>query len=225
MGLLTSASRASRKAAKAEKAGSASGPASGSSSADDLANSKSDAAVGSSGTGEQSGGANPDNPDNPAQPKTEQIPAIHALLSLERTRAKVAASSRKRALEHGCETLAGCNDMNARTVLDALLAREKLGSTALGDGIAIPHCRLADCTAPIGVLLSLADGVDYLAPDDEPVDLLFILVVPENANEAHLQILSALAGLLIEPDNRAQLRDARDNLTLFETLQRLSRSA
>ena len=143
------------------------------------------------------------------------------LLSLERTRAKISVSSRKRALEHACEILAGCSDLNPRNVLDALLAREKLGSTALGEGVAIPHCRLKNCQAPAGVLLTLENAVDYDAPDNTPVDLLFALVVPENTNDEHLKILSQLAGILVEADNRAALRRARDHLTLFESMQTL----
>ena len=152
----------------------------------------------------------------------KELPLLRQLLSIDRTRARVSASSRKRALEHGSEILAGSNDLNARSVLDALLARERLGSTALGDGVAIPHCRLAQCDAPVGVLLTLAEPVDYNAPDDGPfkgcVDILFILVVPESANDEHLKILSQLASILIEETNRVALREARDHSTLFETM-------
>ena len=158
---------------------------------------------------------------------TSQAPefALPRLLSADRTRARVTASSRKRALEHGCEILAGCNDLDARSVLDALLARERLGSTALGEGVAIPHCRLTDCKAPVGVLVTLAEPVDYNAPDDGDVDLLFILVVPDDAADEHLQLLSLLAGLLIEEDHRKALRAARDHLTLFETMMHISRQS
>ncbi len=143
---------------------------------------------------------------------------LKRLLTADRTRARISASSRKRALEYGCEILAGSNDLNARAVLDALLARERLGSTALGEGVAIPHCRFEDCKAPVGVLLTLAQPVDYNAPDDGDVDLLFILVVPEDTTDEHLQILSKLAGILIKAESRQALRDARDHLTLFETM-------
>jgi len=154
---------------------------------------------------------------------TQPYHALHRLLSADRTRARAAANSRKRALEHGCEVLAGSNELNARAVLDALLARERLGSTALGEGVAIPHCRLPECTVPVGVLISLDKGVDYNAPDDKDVDLLFILVVPDSATDEHLQVLSQLASILIDDDNRRALRDARDNLTLFETMIGFSR--
>lgn len=153
-----------------------------------------------------------------ANAKREPRQALSRLLSADRTSARVAASSRKRALEHGCEILAGSNELNARSVLDALLARERLGSTALGEGVAIPHCRLEECKAPVGVLLTLDKGVDYNAPDDLDVDLLFILVVPDNAADEHLQVLSQLANILIKDANRTALRQANDSLTLFETM-------
>jgi len=78
-------------------------------------------------------------------------------------------------------------------IFDALLARERLGSTSLGHGVALPHSRLANIDEPIAALITLEKGVDYEAVDDEPVDMLFGLLVPEVCNDEHLQILSALA--------------------------------
>ncbi len=152
----------------------------------------------------------------------ESSHALHQLLSVDRTSARVTASSRKRALEHGCEILDGSNSLNARAVLDALLARERLGTTALGEGIAIPHCRLPECLEPVGVLLTLDKGVDYNAPDDDDVDVLFILVVPDSATDEHLQVLSQLASILLDEENRKALRAAPDNLTLFEAMMSCS---
>jgi len=150
--------------------------------------------------------------------------ALHRLLSADRSSARVTASSRKRALEHGCEILACSNELNARSVLDALLARERLGTTALGEGIAIPHCRMPECTVPVGVILTLETGVDYNAPDDNDVDLLFILVVPDSETDEHLQVLSQLASILINEDNLKALRAAKDNLTLFNTMMSCSQA-
>lgn len=163
-----------------------------------------------------------DSEPEPTHATSTATPSILPLLSPDRTRANISVSSRKRALEHACEILAGCNDLNARQVLDALLTREKLGSTALGDGVAIPHCRLEDCTAPVGVLLTLDQPIDYDAPDDKHVDLLFALVVPKNADDEHLKILSQLAGILVLPENRDALRQAQDHQTLFEHMQTLA---
>ena len=162
------------------------------------------------------------NSSQDSKENTSPSPALHHLLSLDRTSARVSASSRKRALEHGCEILAASQELNARSVLDALLARERLGSTALGEGIAIPHCRLPERVVPVGVLLTLEQGFDYNAPDDNDVDLLFILVVPDSATDEHLQVLLQLAQVLIDEENRTALRAARDHLTLFETMIRLS---
>ena len=179
---------------------------------------------------ESKSGSNP-GPDTAGAPNSvaattvQPTVSILPLLSMERTRAKISVTSRKRALEHACEILAGCNDLDARSVLDALLAREKLGSTALGEGVAIPHCRLSDCQTPVGVLLTLENPIDYDAPDDNPVDLLFALVVPESANDEHLQILSQLAGILVEQDNRDALREARDHLPLFDRMLALVTSS
>jgi len=153
----------------------------------------------------------------------ESSHALHQLLSVDRTSARATASSRKRALEHGCEILDGSDALNARSVLDALLARERLGSTALGDGIAIPHCRLPECRVPVGVLLTLDKGVDYNAPDDNDVDVLFILVVPDSATDEHLQVLSTLASILIDEDNRSALRAAADSQMLFDTMMSFSK--
>ena len=149
--------------------------------------------------------------------------SLQNLLTLDCTQANLSASSRKRVLEEASELLAGHYALDARGILDALLARERLGSTALGDGVAIPHCRLAGCAAPIGALLTLAEGIDYDAPDEVPVDLLFVLLVPEDAAEEHLQILATLARLFIDGGNRTALRGADDPQALFETMLRLGR--
>lgn len=148
--------------------------------------------------------------------------SLQRLLAPDCTQAKLSASSRKRVLEHASDVLAERYDLDAREILDALLTRERLGSTALGDGVAIPHCRLATCPGAIGALISLDEGVDYDAPDEAPVDLLFVLIVPQDAAEEHLQILSQLARLFIDDNNRTTLRGAASHLALFEAMQRLS---
>lgn len=172
-------------------------------------------------TSAKKSGSNTQTPGGDSDTASTKQSSLLPLLKPERTRSRVSCTSRKRALEHACEILAGSNDLNARNVLDALLAREKLGSTALGEGVAIPHCRLEGCEAPLGVLLTLDEPVDYDAPDDIHVDLLFVLVVPESADDQHLQLLSQLATILIESEHRATLRQAQDHLTLFECMQGL----
>ena len=146
---------------------------------------------------------------------------IRDILIPERTQAFLALASKKRVLEHAAalveKTLADGDAaaISATVVFDALLNRERLGSTALGEGVAVPHCRLPGCTLTIGALLRLTDGIDFDAPDGKPVDLLFVLVVPEQSTDEHLKLLAHLAGQFSEPAFRQSLRDARNSGDLF----------
>ncbi|MFZ5722308.1 MAG: PTS sugar transporter subunit IIA [Pseudomonadota bacterium] len=149
------------------------------------------------------------------------------ILTPARVQAGVVVTSKKRVLEHAAkavEKALGASDM-AGTVFDALLARERLGSTALGEGVAVPHCRLAGCTQTVGLLLRLAEGIDYDAPDGRPVDLLFVLVVPQEATDEHLQLLGRVAGMFNDPVMRADLRAAQSGTELFERIQTFERDA
>jgi PTS system nitrogen regulatory IIA component len=96
-------------------------------------------------------------------------------------------------------------------VFEALIAREKLGSTGFGNGIAIPHCRLKGCEAPISALLHLDAPIDFDAIDGAPVDLLFVLLVPEAATDAHLELLRQIASMLDRKEVREKLRSAPSN--------------
>lgn len=101
-------------------------------------------------------------------------------------------------------------------VFSQLIAREKLGSTGLGQGIAIPHCRVDACSRPLGTLITLEQAIDFDAPDDQPVDLLFALLVPGEAHQQHLDILANIARLFSQGSFCERLRAARNNLALFE---------
>ena len=105
--------------------------------------------------------------------------------------------------------------LSQEEVFSQLIAREKLGSTGLGNGIAIPHCRVGNCTQPIGTLVTLAEPIDFDAPDDAPVDLLFVLLVPEEAHQQHLDILAGIARLFSQEAFCARLRAAGDSAELF----------
>ncbi len=106
-------------------------------------------------------------------------------------------SSKKAALEMLSDTLSYQDgNLSKNKVLDGLLAREKLGSTGLGEGIAIPHCRIQELDNIYVAILKLEEGVEYDASDDKPVFFLFCLVVPEDANDEHLELLASLAELL-----------------------------
>lgn len=148
---------------------------------------------------------------------------ITRILDPATTRAGVEANSRKRAIEVASDLLAArFPALSARALFDALMNRERLGTTALGDGVAIPHCRTA-CDRIIGAFLHLETPVDYDAPDGDPVDLLFVLVVPPDETSAHLEVLATLARLFQEPDNRRRLRDCASDAELYEALVGLVR--
>lgn len=143
---------------------------------------------------------------------------ITEILVPETTRTDVDAQSRKRAIEVASELLAEHHDdLSARALFDDLMGRERLGSTALGEGVAIPHCR-SRCERIHGAFLRLAKPVDYDAPDAEPVDLLFVLVVPPEESSAHLDVLAVLARLFQDPENRRRLRSQPTDAGLYEEL-------
>lgn len=100
-------------------------------------------------------------------------------------------------------------------VFSSLIAREKLGSTGLGLGIAIPHCRVPNCAHAMGTLVTLTEAIDFDAPDGQPVDVLFALLVPAEAQQEHLDILAGIAGLFSQPDFCEGLRAAADAEALF----------
>jgi len=117
--------------------------------------------------------------------------------------------SKKRTLELLSELLAGSDPgLGQSEVFASLLNREKLGSTGLGHGVALPHGRLAGCQRPFGALLRLATPIDFDAVDGQPVDLLFSMVVPEESTEEHLQLLAQLAEMFSDPAFCQRLRDS-----------------
>lgn len=139
------------------------------------------------------------------------------ILTPARTACQVPGGSKKRLFETIARIISDDQpSLDYEEVFTHLIAREKLGSTGLGQGIAIPHCRLDSCPRPIGTLVTLEQGIDFDAPDEQPVDLLFALLVPGEANQQHLDILAEVARLFHQADFCRQLRGARDAQSLFE---------
>lgn len=101
-------------------------------------------------------------------------------------------------------------------VYERLLTRERMGSTGIGEGVAIPHCRLKQCQQAFAVLLTLPEAIDFDAIDNRPVDLIFTLVVPEEATDEHLQLLAVLAGNFSNAEYRQALRNAPNNQQLYQ---------
>jgi len=142
---------------------------------------------------------------------------IEQFLSPECTIAGVPGGSKKRLIETIAQLVTSkYPSIDTETTYDCLLARERLGSTGLGHGVALPHCRIADCEQIIGLLLQLEAPIDFDAVDGEPVDLVFVLLVPEDAVNEHLQALQAIAERFQHPQYRSRLRQAQGDEQLYQ---------
>jgi PTS system nitrogen regulatory IIA component len=118
----------------------------------------------------------------------------------------VDATSKKRVFEHAGLLFENQHAIARATVTDNLFARERLGSTGLGHGVAIPHGRIKGLKNPLAAVLRVRDPIAFDAPDDEPVALLIFLLVPEAATQRHLEILSEIAEMLSDRDLRERLK-------------------
>lgn len=151
---------------------------------------------------------------------------IADIIAAERVTSAAHVPSKKRALEQLAALLAGATPyLTAGEVFSGLIAREKLGSTGIGDGVAVPHARLEGVDECIGAFVRFPAAVPFEASDGQPVDLMFGLVVPEQATQAHLDLLHCLAEMLSDPACRAQLRNAASDKALLDTLVRHSPAA
>lgn len=129
---------------------------------------------------------------------------IASVLSPQRTQCRLQASSKKRAIELAAAFIAETNDrINEQELYRSLIAREKVSPTGLGEGIAIPHCRMANCTGIMGTLITLEQPVEFESMDDQPVSTLFILIVPEKEMDAHLEVLA----MLVEKFQQSEFRE------------------
>jgi len=144
---------------------------------------------------------------------------IAEILSADRVSIGHSFTSKKKALEELSQSLArGLDGVAANDVLASLTAREKLGSTGLGHGVAIPHGRLAGITGSVGAFMRLKHPLDYEAHDGHPVDLIFGLLVPHGATEAHLKHLAAIAEMFSDDNFCKKAREAADDKALFQVI-------
>ncbi|MFK7604849.1 MULTISPECIES: PTS IIA-like nitrogen regulatory protein PtsN [unclassified Pseudomonas] len=144
---------------------------------------------------------------------------LENILTPGRSLVNVPGGSKKRVLEQTAKLIHDqVPDLAMQDVYESLLAREKLGSTGFGNGIAIPHCRLKGCESPVSALLHLDAPIDFDAIDGAPVDLLFVLLVPEAATDAHLELLRQIASMLDRKDVRDKLRAASSNEALYQVV-------
>jgi PTS system nitrogen regulatory IIA component len=134
-------------------------------------------------------------------------------------------NGKKQALQEIAVKAAALTGQSERTILEILLQREKLGSTAVGNGVAIPHGKLDKLAKVFGLFARLERPVDFDALDGQPVDLIFLLLAPEGAGADHLKALARAARLLRDPEIARKLRDSRDADALYAVLALPSASA
>jgi PTS system nitrogen regulatory IIA component len=137
------------------------------------------------------------------------LPLSHVLVDLQ-------ASSKKRLFEQAGLLFENRDGIARSLVFDSLFARERLGSTGLGEGIAIPHGRIKGLKEALGAFIRLAQPVPFDAPDGAPVTLAFVLLVPEKATEKHLQLLSELAQMFSDRALRDAMAGAKDAAELHQ---------
>lgn len=144
---------------------------------------------------------------------------IADILTVERISSGVSPASKKRALEDISNLIAnGAGNLAAGEIFDSLLSRERLGSTGIGHGVAIPHGRVKGIKQSTAAFMQLVDGIDYDAIDNIPVDLMFALLVPEESTNEHLQILARLAEMFSDENYCHKLREAQTAGELHDLL-------
>jgi len=139
---------------------------------------------------------------------------VAKLLSPAQVVTDLQATSKKRLFEQAGLLFENQHGLARSVVFDSLFAREKLGSTGLGQGVAIPHGRIKGLKEALGAFLRLAQPVPFESPDGNPVSLVFVLLVPEKATEKHLQILSELAQMFSDKSLREAMMQAADAAAL-----------
>ncbi len=139
---------------------------------------------------------------------------LASILPPAQVRVSVDATSKKRAFEEAGLLFESLHGLSRALITDSLFARERLGSTGLGHGVAIPHGRIKGLKAPMAAVFQLAQPIGFDAPDEMPVGLLIFLLVPEAATQKHLEILSEIAELLSDSVLREKLKACDDATVL-----------
>lgn len=139
------------------------------------------------------------------------LPAAQVLVNVD-------ATSKKRAFEEAGLLFESLHGLSRALVTDSLFARERLGSTGLGHGVAIPHGRIKGLKAPMAAVFQLAQPIGFDAPDERPVALLIFLLVPEAATQKHLEILSEIAELLSDAPLRERIKTSTDATELHDII-------
>ena len=148
---------------------------------------------------------------------------LSEILTTSGTSCAVAVTSKKRILEIICQIAAiQITDMDQDELLESLLDREKMGSTGIGNGIAIPHGRLPNTSKAVAVLITTKQAIDFDAIDNRDVDIFVALFVPENSCQEHLDTLQNIAKLFSDKKMIKQVRKCNDNQALYNLIQQAS---
>jgi PTS system nitrogen regulatory IIA component len=143
---------------------------------------------------------------------------LNNLLTPDSVIPSLRVNGKKQALQELSDRAAQVSHLSAREIFDSILQRERLGSTGVGDGIAIPHGKLVKCDRIFGVFARLERAIDFEALDGLPVDLIFLLIAPESAGADHLKALAMVARVLRNSNLAAQLRATRDASAIYSVL-------
>jgi len=143
---------------------------------------------------------------------------LTSILSSALVQVNVDATSKKRAFEEAGLLFENLHGFSRALIADSLFARERLGSTGLGHGVAIPHGRIKGLKNPLAAVFQLASPIGFDAPDEQPVSLLIFLLVPEASTQKHLEILSEIAEMLADSSVRERLKKSQDASMLFEAI-------
>jgi PTS system nitrogen regulatory IIA component len=143
---------------------------------------------------------------------------LASILSAAHVLVQVDVSSKKRAFEEAGLLFENLHGLSRALVTDSLFSRERLGSTGLGHGVAIPHGRIKGLKSPMAAVFQLACPIAFEAPDELPVGLMIFLLVPEAATQKHLEILSEIAEMLSDADLRERLASSPSSADLFKLI-------
>lgn len=143
---------------------------------------------------------------------------LASILPVAQVLVRVDATSKKRAFEEAGLLFENLHGFSRSLVTDSLFSRERLGSTGLGHGVAIPHGRIKGLKAPMAAVLQLAHPIGFDAPDEQAVSLLIFLLVPEAATQKHLEILSEIAEMLSDASLREKLAASASSADLHDLI-------
>ncbi len=143
---------------------------------------------------------------------------LASILSAAQVLVHVDVSSKKRAFEEAGLLFENLHGLSRALVTDSLFSRERLGSTGLGHGVAIPHGRIKGLKSPMAAVFQLAHPIGFEAPDEQPVDIMIFLLVPEAATQKHLEILSEIAEMLSDANLREKLVASQSSAELYRLI-------